>query len=76
MVKSIIRTAFFAAILGFAAVPAVADDLEADGSAASSSSDSDWSWSSSEESGSHSDDYDEDGGSDGSCYGDTDVTRC
>ena len=76
MVKSIIRTAVFAAILGFAAVPAVADDLEADGSAASSSSDSDWSWSSSEESGSYSDDYDGDEGGEGSCYSDSDVARC
>lgn len=73
MVKSIIRTALLTAALGFAVVPALADDLEADGSSASSSSDGDWSWGSSDESSSYSSDSSD---SDGSCYGDTDVTRC
>lgn len=76
MVTTLFRAVILAAVLGYGAIPAIADDLEADGSKASESSDSDWSWSSQEESGSYTDDLEEKGQSDGSCYGNDDVSRC
>ncbi len=76
MVKSIIRSALLAAALGFAAVPAIADDLPADGSTDTEAG-TDLSWTTDEESSSYSEDFSSDeAGGDGSCYGDTDVTRC